>query len=215
MVKKKTTYEVDPVCMTNLSPDLFRKDIRVIPLRHGLPAWWSKIEMFDSRLETEDRIVCFDIDLLVVGNIDEIIEHPADFALYDYWSLSTFKKAGYTARGAVKRAQRLKGKRLLPIYSSDVIVMDRGARSQIYENFKPQIMEMYCGDQDWIAAHLGRNEAKFPGGWTRKMRKGDRKLIPGHDFKDLKTIACHPIKNHQLRAKGFEYFANLWEGESQ
>lgn len=51
------------------------KGVEVIPLRDGLPGWWSKLELFR---ELGD---CFylDLDTVVVGDISELVDHPHRF----------------------------------------------------------------------------------------------------------------------------------------
>jgi hypothetical protein len=48
-----------------------------IPLRHNWPGWWSKIEVF--RYVTGPTLY-LDLDTVVVGNIDHLLETPHDFA---------------------------------------------------------------------------------------------------------------------------------------
>ena len=50
-----------------------------IPLRHGWPGWWSKIELFDGRVEAP--ILYLDLDTLITGPIDALARLPHRFAM--------------------------------------------------------------------------------------------------------------------------------------
>ena len=41
-----------------------------IPLRHGWPGWWSKIELFAPWIRGD--VLYFDLDTIIVGSIDEL-----------------------------------------------------------------------------------------------------------------------------------------------
>src|SRR5690349_10188048 len=70
------------VCLTDQAD---RMPDGVIPVRTHLPAglrgWWAKVNLFDPRLFRSGRVIYFDLDVLLLGGIDEIIDYPAPFAL--------------------------------------------------------------------------------------------------------------------------------------
>jgi len=43
-----------------------------VELVHGWPGWWSKLELFRPKLFAEGRVLYFDLDTLIVGNIDHL-----------------------------------------------------------------------------------------------------------------------------------------------
>lgn len=200
--------DLDFVCFSNLPKSEFREDIRVIPLQEGWPVWWAKLECFRPGVDLERRILALDIDQLIVGHMDSIIDFPATLALSDYWGYSHFD----SIKKAIESHKKKRDCKLIPIYSSDAIVYNRGECDTLFTEFKPEYMYVYCGDQDWVAACLGPTIRRFPRSWGRKISKrdrGDTPLVLG----DTKLIACHPVKNHQLREYGYIYADRIWCGD--
>jgi hypothetical protein len=51
-----------------------------IPLRHGWPGWWSKLEIFRPDVITGPTLY-LDLDTIIVGNLDAVATIPYDFAM--------------------------------------------------------------------------------------------------------------------------------------
>jgi hypothetical protein len=47
--------------------------VELIPLIHGWPGWWSKLELFRPGLLTKGRVLYIDLDTDIVGNIDHMV----------------------------------------------------------------------------------------------------------------------------------------------
>jgi hypothetical protein len=107
--------------------------IRHVPLTHGWRGWWSKIELFRPGL-FDGPVLYFDLDALIVGNIDELATAAGFVMLEGFWP-------------------HRKG---LP--NSSVMYWDVDL-SEIYERFlidPPKFFDVYrtkkkWGDQDVIA----------------------------------------------------------------
>lgn len=209
MLEKNTSYDFDFVCMSNIPASEFRRDIIVRPFRSDLPAWWSRIDLFDPEFQAglNKRVVTIDIDILIVKNIDELINYPSDFVVHNVWSYSTFKNRSM----AIKRARSNRDCRLVPFYGLDVMVFGRNARPQLYTEFDEKYISDLCGMQDWMSVCLGENESRFPLGWGRKLKRTDRGTKKPK-FGKAFTIACHPIKNHLLKRNGYIWCDKLWRG---
>jgi len=67
------------VCLTD-SNEKFACE--TLPLIDGLPGWWSKLELF--RL-FHGRTVYFDLDTIIVGNIDPLLDYDGPVALLQDW----------------------------------------------------------------------------------------------------------------------------------
>jgi hypothetical protein len=67
------------VCLTDMEVDCER-----LPLRNGWPGWWSKLELFDGRLE--GSVVYLDLDTIVVGSLDEIAIGHRFTVLRNFWA---------------------------------------------------------------------------------------------------------------------------------
>lgn len=50
-----------------------------IPLKHGWPGWWSKIEVFSEVFN--DIAIYIDLDTVIAGNIDHFALHPHRFTM--------------------------------------------------------------------------------------------------------------------------------------
>lgn len=61
---------------------------RTIPiLRNDLTGWWHKVTLFSGDMDfVGNRVLYFDLDVVLTGDITPIIQHPASFAtLRDRW----------------------------------------------------------------------------------------------------------------------------------
>jgi hypothetical protein len=209
MLALHTKKEMDFVCFTNLPKREFRGDIRIIPLEKQLPGWWSKLEMFRPGLDVEKRVLALDIDMLIVGDIDMMINFPAPIAFTDFRSYATFSDKPKVVDSYFSK----KGfGKFVTCYSSDVIAFDRGSLDCLFTDFKSEYMTVYRGDQDWMGDCLGKKLPKFPRAWARKMSTQDQGSRPLH-IGQAKVIGCHPVKNHQLATSGYTYADRIWKGE--
>lgn len=73
-VERNTTIPHRFVCLS----DQILNGIETIILRPGLTGWWNKMQMFDGRIE--GRVVYLDLDTVIVGNIDWLLQYEGEFA---------------------------------------------------------------------------------------------------------------------------------------
>lgn len=52
----------------------------IIPLIHDFKGWWSKIELFRPGIFEGETVVFFDLDTVIVSNIDDILKHKTMFS---------------------------------------------------------------------------------------------------------------------------------------
>ena len=57
------------LCLTDL--DLAIAGVETVPLRHGWPAWWAKMEAFRPGLVTGTAVLC-DLDTVLTGDADAL-----------------------------------------------------------------------------------------------------------------------------------------------
>lgn len=69
-ISEKLTVKYRFVCLS----DVEIEGVETIPLRHGWPGWWSKMELFANF----DRAFYIDLDTVIVGNIDDIATRSGD-----------------------------------------------------------------------------------------------------------------------------------------
>jgi hypothetical protein len=71
MVSRNMTLPFEFVCLTDVQADV---PFRLIKLKYELPGWWSKFELFRHGIYNTDYVLYFDLDTLILRNIDEITE---------------------------------------------------------------------------------------------------------------------------------------------
>jgi hypothetical protein len=109
-------------CITD-DPEPIHPDIEIIPHDPDSPGWWQKINLFSPYMPWDegDRIVYFDLDVAIVGRLEELVETKG--IILD-WNL--------------------------PCYNSSVMVWDHGEHRDVWDKFMSGIMRELPGDQDWL-----------------------------------------------------------------
>lgn len=126
-----------------------------VPRPRGMAGWWSKIELFNPARFGQGRILYLDLDVVVVGPLDDIVDYPATFALVP--DAGTF--------------QGRDGLKVVKKYNSSVMAWDAGTLSDIYTKWRPEVTRRLWGDQDWIG--LARpNEQTMPLAWFPRLSQG-------------------------------------------
>jgi hypothetical protein len=72
---------------TDAADEKYHQAINVELLPEGLEGWWNKLALFaPGMFDPGDRIVYFDLDTLVIGDMDEIVRYDGNFAaLQDFY----------------------------------------------------------------------------------------------------------------------------------
>ena len=69
------------VCFTD-DPEEYNPDIQKRPLHGSLEGWWNKLYLFkEGHFKDGDRIIYFDLDTCIVGELDEIVKYNGSFAI--------------------------------------------------------------------------------------------------------------------------------------
>jgi hypothetical protein len=147
----------------------------LIPLKHKYKGWWSKVELFRPDIFGEsERVVYFDLDTVIVGNIDHLLTDTSMFSgLRDLYHL-TFLQTG-------------------------VMVWNPKFHHQVYERFDSNpllhIQQNYEGDAKWIRENLYDFEYlqdNYPDtivSFKAHCRKNDKIIIP----KNAAVICFHGL----------------------
>jgi hypothetical protein len=139
-VARNTTVPYRFVCLTDIiyvrqSQHLFNRNVHeTVDLLHGYPGWWSKIELFRDDLFPDHQWLFFDLDTVIISNIDSILNHPHDFT-----ALEDFYRDGNLGSGVLAWRQGDYGH----IYSEFVANPVRAMNACPY------------GDQEWIQNSVG------------------------------------------------------------
>lgn len=109
-----------------------RQPYQFVCLRdEGAAGWWSKVELFRPG-RFVGRVLYFDLDSVVVGQLDELAETKGIIDLADWgWTTHTL--------------------------CSSVMAWDGDEHREIFGRFTPAVMDRHRGDQDWITELGGWN----------------------------------------------------------
>lgn len=182
--------------LTNSSQEL-HPSIRVVPLVHDWPAWWSKIEIFTPKLCTKGRIWYFDLDTLIVNNITSMITDPR--LQKDFYTLQDFMVDNRLASGVM------------------TWMANSPAASKIYREFckKPDTIITSCctlGDQCWIGLTLESRhylQQLFP----QKFESFKLGCKSGHCVGTAGVICFHgvPRPHDAVRNSSTAWVRNYWK----
>lgn len=142
MVQRHLSAPFEFVCYTD-DPRGLAPGIRTIPIPpSNTVGWWHKLSLFKPGLFPPDcRILYFDLDIVIVGSLDFLLESKAPFTIIRSW------KTKYRT------------------WNSSVMLFDPPATHFIYERFQERsadIMRSYKSDQDWIFECTKDTAANWP-----------------------------------------------------
>lgn len=189
MVARNVSSEFDFVCLTD-QPGRMPKGVRAIIVdtpRPGVKGWWSKIELFKPA-RFGGRVLYLDLDVLVLGPLDAIINYPAEFALAPCGA-PNFK--GAEGRTVVKR------------FNSSVMVWNWDAVAQLYRDWTPAVARRLWGDQDWIGEQCDFAQS-MPAAWFPRLSTQREQWGP-----DAKVVLCKSPKNAEA-ARKWKWFDDMW-----
>lgn len=131
MVERNTTRPHEFVCFSDRKID----GVTTKLLKPGFDGWWNKMQMFDTSHGLNRRVVYLDLDTLITGNIDWLLDYNNLFM-------------GIEDLGAVNQHQPHLKNRL----QSGVMAWDYHLNSYIWETFIQNIrlMESYRGDGELL-----------------------------------------------------------------
>lgn len=150
MVRRHCTLGIELACVTDI-PEGIDPSIRIIAppgFHDGLqtPGWkgarpscYRRLAMFrpDAAALFGKRFVCMDLDCVISGNIDHLLDRPDDIVLNGPSHVGTRYR-----------------------YNGSMLLMTAGCRPSVYEQFTPKKAEeasrRFVGsDQAWLAHSLG------------------------------------------------------------
>lgn len=149
------------VCLTDMEVG-----VHAIPLEHGWPGWWSKIELFRPGVFA-GRVLYFDLDSLPVGDLSDVAAYDGPFAM-----LASF----YAAERGCKQGE------------SGVMAWTSGPHSEaIYEAYVAE-PTLKGGDGPFIRSHVEHEYLQdlYPGQLVslkvhaRSAPPEDARVVCGH-----------------------------------
>jgi hypothetical protein len=136
-IKRNTTVEFKFHCFTDDETDIIPQVICHKLPNNRLTGWWNKLWLFSNELPIENgqRVMFFDLDTLITGNIDDILNYscPNDMiGLKNFYHPTRF--------------------------ASGLMMWKHGTQTHIWEKFldDPIKAQQSCrdGDQEWTERYL-------------------------------------------------------------
>lgn len=199
-VKKNLSLPHRFVCLTE-EPKGINPSIEILPLPNvGLPKGskergWNKLGVFDKSMSNLGEIGLFlDLDLIIVGSIDELFHFPGEFCIIKDWV----------------KAKPAHG-------NSSVFRFKIGAYPHLLEKFGPErkrIQATYRNEQEYVTAEAGPAPTWWPSDWCVSFKrhaipKGFAKLWkPPRPPKGAKIIVFHgkPNPPEAIEGKSGKWF---------
>jgi hypothetical protein len=183
MVSRNLSVPHEFVCVTDQEDAEFDPSVRVLPLWEwgsDLPMQYRRLWMFrrDIGESFAPRILMLDLDCVILDDLRPVIDRTEPFVI----------KA---CQSKYMRRRRTKCRNQL--YNASMILMDAGARPEVWERFDPDLhipilndlwsRKLRVGsDQAWIRHTLGPHEPKFTeedGVYEARQTKKGTSLPPG------------------------------------
>lgn len=141
MLERNITIPYEFYCLTDMFT--FLNGVYVRPLKFDYVGWWSKIELFRPGLFESERIVYFDLDTIILNNIDDLLLQEDDFIGLRPFNPTRAKRKRYLGSGVLG-------------WKND------GSFDFLFKEFRyAHYRGMLWGDQDYISLKLGHHNIKF------------------------------------------------------
>lgn len=180
------------VCLTD-RPALLPRDVETVTIQappRGVFGWWAKVHLFDPALPVSGRLVYFDLDVLLVRSLLDIVNYPAPFALAPDGAPLFKPRDG---RHCVKR------------YNSSVMAWDHGVHPELYKEWNTFVARRLWGDQDWIGERV-KDAAVMPAEWFPRLSAvPDAPSWPAA----TRVVLCKKPKNEEAQ-RLYPWFDKEW-----
>lgn len=153
MVARQLTVPYEFVCLTDDPVPIEGVRSIVQPNAKYGRGWWHKVHMFDPTLGIKNRILYFDLDVVIHAKIDKLIVSDNSF-----YGIRDFNRKFHS------NWNRL---------NSSAISWVGGNETDIWNRFNEnpnQIMKQFPGDQDWIWT-VAKDRLKYwPDNWLMSYK---------------------------------------------
>jgi hypothetical protein len=124
---------------------MIKHELTPWPITSTKKSWWYKMQLFNPAHHV-GPLLYFDLDTVIVGNIDWIWQQPAAY----FWAIRDFKYLWRPNHTGV---------------NSSVMWWNTEHYKNVWDTFAQQdlatIMRKYPGDQDYISAVIPENQRRF------------------------------------------------------
>lgn len=178
-------------------------------LRPGLEGWWNKLQMFDPSIELQDRVIYLDLDTLITGNIDWLIEYEGNFM-------------GIEDVGAVNKHQpHLKG-----ILQTGVMAFSRSKYHSIWSEFvltRDRVVKTYRGDGEYLQ-HLIKKRDLLQNLYPDKLKSYKYQVYPNRPDDQTSIVCFHgrpsilqatqeSVTTPRMRYDPVDWIKDYWRSE--
>jgi hypothetical protein len=171
MIERNTTVPHKFVCFS----DRELEGIRTVKLIPGYKGWWNKMQLFNTDFRLSNRVVYFDLDTLIVDNIDWLFEYDGMFM-------------GIEDLGSVNAHQpHLKGR-----LQSGVMSWDYNLNHSLWERFKYYQNESsrFRGDGEYLNHVIPKYQRDFIQKKYPNRLKSYKYQVYSEGFTDNLSIVC-------------------------
>ena len=162
MVKRNTTKEFDFYVMTD--QNFYTGPIKPIELLPGFKGWWNKLQMFNTDVMGEGEWLYFDLDVVIVDNIDCFFEHEKFGILRDFIRPDNGILPGKEYNSSIMRFNSKEYSSIYEYYISN---------KKVFHDFQEQVH--FFGDQNVISSYFNAYPdycKPFPDEWAWSYKKG-------------------------------------------
>ena len=207
-IQRNTTVPHRFICVTNdyegLHPDIEQRWLW--DFCRELGGCYNRLYIFSDKIDQilGPRFITIDLDCVVTGNIDHILNRTDDFIINEY-DIKANRHASHQ------------------YYNGGIIMMDAGARKQVWDEFDPKTtpqliqprkdkVELVGSDQAWISHILGPGEQTF----DQKDGVYDfRKLDDKRKLPENAAIVMFPGERDPLTEyQRYEWIRDHWRGSA-
>jgi hypothetical protein len=141
-VKRNTTQDINFICYS----DKKIPGVNTVILDKGLDGWWNKLQLFKlanskSHMGLSKRYVLFDLDTIITGNIDWLLDYDGEFMGIENLGINNSK---------YEDIRQYEG-----VLQSGILAWDSLKCSEIWDWFKSEqegIIQKYRGDGEFLHA---------------------------------------------------------------
>lgn len=196
------------ICLTDRVRDVLGESIKrnqnvfAAPLtvgKHPADGYWGKVQLFAAARGFPGRVLYLDLDSLIVGELETVIDYPAPLAL--------IADPPYAGKGTIDRY----GRAIVRRFNSSVMAFDPHdpANLAIASSWTPAVCDRLSTDQDWIAEQRP-DAAAMPEEWFPRfsLTAGEREKT-GAWPADARVVLVKKPKNHEA-ARRYPWFGEAW-----
>ena len=160
MISNNTLKDFKFFCLTD-DLELYKDPIIPIKLHPGFDGWWNKIQLFRDDILPKGEYLYFDLDVVIVDNIDCVFDHPGFGITRDFVNPETGILGGKEYNSAIMRFRH--DKKLWKFFNSN---------QDQWKNAHKKVP--FFGDQNVISAYLNQNgyDNPFPDEWIWSFKIG-------------------------------------------